>query len=231
MAWHRTGPTGPTPRSGEFTVIRVVTHSRVSTIHPAIDAVLLPARHHRAWRGLLLGSLLALASLALGSRAVHADPAATVQAGDAAPAFKLQDQAGKWHSLADYKGKWVALYFYPKDDTPGCTTQACSFRDNVFAFDKEGAVILGISVDDVASHKAFAEKHGLPFTILADPDKAVSQRYGVLKTYMGVMEMARRDTFIIDPQGRVAKHYESVEPEGHSAVVLADIRTLKAQSR
>ena len=148
--------------------------------------------------------------------------------GAAAPAFKLQDQNGKWHSLADYRGKWVALYFYPKDDTPGCTTQACSFRDNVFAFNKEGAVILGISVDDVASHKAFAEKHGLPFTILADSDKAVTKRYGVLKTYMGVMEMARRDTFIIDPDGRVAKHYESVDPEGHSQVVLDDIKALKA---
>jgi len=89
-------------------------------------------------------------------------------------------------------------------------------------------VILGISVDDVESHKAFAEKHGLPFTILADPDKTVTKRYGVLKTYMGVMEMARRDTFIIDPQGRSAKHYESVKPEGHSAVVLADIKALKA---
>ena len=148
--------------------------------------------------------------------------------GKPAPAFKLQDQTGKWHSLADYKGKWVALYFYPKDDTPGCTTQACGFRDNIFAFNKEGAVILGISVDDVASHKEFAEKHSLPFTLLADSDKAVTKSYGVLKTYMGVMEMARRDTFIIDPQGRIAKHYESVDPEGHSQLVLADIKALKA---
>ena len=139
-----------------------------------------------------------------GMPRAHAAAADAPKVGEPAPAFKLQDQAGKWQSLADYKGKWVALYFYPKDDTPGCTTQACSFRDNVFAFNKEGAVILGISVDDVASHKAFAEKHGLPFTILADADKAVSRRYGVLKTYMGVMEMARRDTFIIDPQGRIA---------------------------
>jgi peroxiredoxin Q/BCP len=153
------------------------------------------------------------------------------QVGAPAPAFKLQDQAGKWHSLSDYKGQWVALYFYPKDDTPGCTTQACSFRDNVFAFKKENAVILGISVDDVASHKAFAEKHGLPFTLLADPDKAVTKQYGVLKTYMGVMEMARRDTFLIDPQGNVAKHYESVEPEGHSKVVLDDIKALKAAKK
>ncbi len=157
--------------------------------------------------------------------------AGTPEVGTLAPAFKLQDQAGKWHSLSDYKGHWVALYFYPKDDTPGCTTQACSFRDNVFAFKKENAVILGISVDDVASHKAFAEKHGLPFTLLADPDKAVTKEYGVLKTYMGVMEMARRDTFLIDPDGKVAKHYESVEPEGHSQVVLDDIKALKAAKK
>jgi peroxiredoxin Q/BCP len=91
-------------------------------------------------------------------------------------------------------------------------------------------VILGISVDDVTSHKEFAEKHSLPFTILADSDKAVTKSYGVLKTYMGVMEMARRDTFIIDPQGRIAKHYESVDPEGHSQLVLADIKALKAKA-
>jgi thioredoxin-dependent peroxiredoxin len=169
---------------------------------------------------LLLAGIWALVSVA----AVAASP----EVGAEAPAFRLQDQNGNWHSLSDYKGQWIALYFYPKDDTPGCTTQACSFRDNVFAFKKEGAVILGISVDDVASHKAFAEKHGLPFTILADPDKSVTKKYGVLKTYMGVMELARRDTFIIDPQGHVAKHYESVEPEGHSQVVLEDIRALKA---
>ena len=154
----------------------------------------------------------------------------TPTVGQAAPAFRLQDQGGKWHALSDYRGKWVAIYFYPKDDTPGCTTQACSFRDNIFAFGKEGAVILGISVDDVSSHKAFAEKHGLPFPLLADADKAVSKSYGVLKTYMGVMEMARRDTFIVDPQGRIAKHYESVKPEGHSQVVIDDIKTLKAKS-
>ena len=157
--------------------------------------------------------------------------AGTPTVGQPAPAFKLQDQDGKWHSLADYKGKWVAIYFYPKDDTPGCTTQACSFRDNIFAFNKEGAVILGISVDDVESHKKFAEKHGLPFTLLADADKAVSKSYGVLKTYMGVMEMARRDTFIVDPQGRIAKHYESVDPEGHSKIVLDDIKALKGKSK
>ncbi len=173
-------------------------------------------------------SLLALAALALAAGPVSAADAPRV--GDAAPGFRLQDQAGQWHQLSDYRGRWVALYFYPRDDTPGCTTQACSFRDNVFAFDKAGAVILGVSVDDAASHEAFARKHGLPFTLLADPDKVVTRRYGVLKTYMGVMEMARRDTFIVDPRGRIAKHYESVNPEGHSAVVLADIEALQGRS-
>jgi peroxiredoxin Q/BCP len=169
---------------------------------------------------------VATAVLLLASAGCAAADAPAV--GSMAPGFKLQDQAGKWHALSDYRGKWVALYFYPKDDTPGCTTQACGFRDNIFAFNKEGAVILGVSVDDVASHKAFAEKHGLPFTILADSDKAVTRQYGVLKSYMGLMELARRDTFIVDPQGRIAKHYESVDPSGHSQVVLEDIKALKA---
>jgi len=183
----------------------------------------------RQLAGLLPAAVLALAVAGVAP-AARADGSATPKIGDPAPAFKLQDQGGKWHSLSDYRGKWIALYFYPKDDTPGCTTEACSFRDNVFAFKKEGAEILGISVDDVGSHKAFAQKHGLPFTLLADPDKTVTKQYGVLKAYMGVMEMARRDSFIIDPQGRIARHYESVDPEGHSAVVLADIKELKAKA-
>jgi thioredoxin-dependent peroxiredoxin len=179
--------------------------------------MLASAARRTALAGLVL---LASAGIAL---------AATPSVGQPAPAFKLQDQDGKWHSLGDYKGKWVAVYFYPKDDTPGCTTQACSFRDNIFAFNKEGAVILGISVDDVESHKKFAEKHGLPFALLADADKAVAKQYGVLKNY-GVAEFARRDTFIIDPEGRVAKHYESVDPDGHSKVVLEDIKAMKSKS-
>ena len=169
-------------------------------------------------------AMLFAALLALAIPALAAAPAV----GSAAPAFKLQDQDGKWHSLGDYKGKWLVLYFYPKDDTPGCTTEACAFRDNIFAFDKEGAVVVGVSVDDVKDHKAFAEKHSLPFTLLADPTKAVARDYGVLKTYMGVMEMARRDTFIIDPQGRIAKHYESVDPAENSKQTLADLKALQA---
>jgi len=190
----------------------------------------LSRRRILAVAALLPALALTLVTLVAGSPSARAEGAAP-EIGKPAPAFKLQDQAGKWHSLADYKGKWVALYFYPKDETPGCTTQACGFRDNIFAFNKEGAVILGISVDDIASHKAFAEKHSLPFTILADSDKAVTKSYGVLKSYMGMMEMARRDTFIIDPKGRIAKHYENVEPEGHSQVVLDEIKALKAGNK
>jgi peroxiredoxin Q/BCP len=150
--------------------------------------------------------------------------------GDPAPAFRLQDQNGKWHALEDYRGRWVVVYFYPKDNTPGCTTQACELRDNIFAFRDIGAVILGISVDDVESHKAFAAEHGLPFPILADADKKVSTSYGVLTRFLGMMELARRDTFIVDPQGRIARHYMKVDPKGHSEMVLAELRRLGAKA-
>src|SRR5688500_16116552 len=136
--------------------------------------------------------------------------------GSAAPEFKLQDQ----------NGKWVALYFYPKDQTPGCTTQACTFRDNIFALRDANAQVLGVSVDDVESHKKFSEKHGLPFPILADPTKETTKKYGVLKTYLGTMELAKRDTFLIDPQGKVVKHYADVDPKADSKNVLADIKAL-----
>jgi peroxiredoxin Q/BCP len=151
--------------------------------------------------------------------------------GTTAPNFRLQDQNGKWHTLEDYRGKWVALYFYPKDQTPGCTTQACDFRDNIFAFRDIGAVILGVSVDDVASHKAFAEKHGLPFTLLADSSKQTAKAYGVLAKLFGVMEVARRETFLLDPQGKVAKRYLDVEPEGHSTMVIRDLKALMAKQK
>ena len=149
--------------------------------------------------------------------------------GTQAPGFRLQDQNGEWHTLEQYRGKWVALYFYPKDQTPGCTTQACDFRDNIFAFRDTGAALLGVSVDTVASHKEFAEKHGLPFPILADSTKKTAADYGVLTKLFGLMEVAKRETFLIDPQGRVAKHYFDVKPEGHSAMVIADLKALKAR--
>jgi thioredoxin-dependent peroxiredoxin len=171
---------------------------------------------------LLHGAVIAL-SLLYATDALAADPPAV---GSPAPAFRLQDQTGKWHSLADYQGKWVVLYFYPKDNTPGCTTQACEFRDNIFAYRELGAVILGVSIDDVASHKAFSEEYNLPFPILADSGKETAAAYGTLTRYVGLVEMARRDTFIIDPQGRVAKHYVKVDPKGHSEAVIADLKQL-----
>jgi len=167
----------------------------------------------------------AFATMLLASAALAADAPAV---GAAAPEFRLQDQSGKWHALKDYRGKWVVLYFYPKDDTPGCTTQACEFRDNIFAYREIGAVILGVSVDDVASHKDFAEKHSLPFPILADSEKKAATDYGTLTKYLGIAELARRDTFIIDPKGNVAKHYVKVDPKGHSELVLADLKQLAA---
>jgi len=171
----------------------------------------------------LQGAAVAL-SMMLAGTALAAEPPAV---GSAAPAFRLQDQKGEWHALSDYRGKWVVLYFYPKDNTPGCTTQACEFRDNIFAYREMGAVILGVSVDDVASHKAFSEQHGLPFPILADSEKTTATAYGTLTTYKD-MVLSQRDTYIIDPEGRIAKHYVKVDPKGHSELVLADLKQLMA---
>jgi peroxiredoxin Q/BCP len=177
-----------------------------------------------------------LASVALAALLVTgfgSAPPATAQGkapavGQPAPAIRLQDQNGQWVTLEQHRGKWVVLYFYPKDNTPGCTTQACEFRDNIFAFRRADAVILGISVDDVESHRKFSEEHSLPFPILADPSKQAATAYGVLYKAMGIMEVARRETFLIDPQGRIARHYPSVNPKGHSELVLADIKALQA---
>jgi thioredoxin-dependent peroxiredoxin len=168
------------------------------------------------------------AATALVCLSVAALAAGIPEVGQPAPGFRLQDQSGAWHELKDYGGKWVVLYFYPKDDTPGCTTQACGFRDNIFAFDKLGTVILGISVDDVASHKLFAEEQHLPFTLLADSTKQTAKAYGVLRSALGLMEIASRETFLIDPQGRIAKHYATVDPKTHSQTVLSDLKALQA---
>jgi peroxiredoxin Q/BCP len=155
------------------------------------------------------------------------DAADQVGVGDAAPEFELYDQDGRLHSLEDYRDQWVVLYFYPKDQTPGCTTEACEFRDNIFAFQRLDAQILGVSLDDVESHQKFAEKHGLPFPLLADTEGHAADAYGV-RTRMFGMTVAKRQTFLVDPQGRIAKHYSKVSPEEHSAEVLADLRELGA---
>ena len=147
--------------------------------------------------------------------------------GASAPEFELSDQNGQLHSLEDYRDQWVVLYFYPKDETPGCTTEACEFRDNIFAYKGLNAQILGVSLDDVESHKAFAENHGLPFPLLADVEGGVSTAYGV-KTRMFGMTVAKRQTFIVGPDGTIAKHYEKVKPADHSKQVLADLKELSA---
>ncbi|NNC77462.1 MAG: peroxiredoxin [Woeseiaceae bacterium] len=149
--------------------------------------------------------------------------------GTTAPEFELPDQEGQLHSLEDYRDQWVVLYFYPKDETPGCTTEACEFRDNIFAYRSLGAQILGISLDDVESHKAFADNHGLPFPLLADTDGVVAESYGV-KTKMFGMTVAKRQTFIIGPDGLIVKHYEKVKPKTHSAEVLADLESISAKT-
>ena len=154
---------------------------------------------------------------------------ATPAVGEAAPAFKLQDQTGEWRSLADYRGKWIVLYFYPKDGTPGCTTQACEIRDDIFAFRKANAAVLGISVDSVDSKKEFAKENSLPFPVLSDAGKEVTRAYGALTSYpqYKLFDIARRDTYIIDPQGRIARRYENVKAEGHSKMVLAELAALQ----
>ena len=151
--------------------------------------------------------------------------------GDVAPDVALPDASGTIHRLADQRGRWTVLYFYPKDDTPGCTVEACEFRDANSTIVERGADVWGVSPQGATSKRAFTEKFGLPFTLLADEDHAVADEYGSWvekqnygKTYWGV---ARR-TFLIDPNGRVAKVWPKVKPEGHAAEVLAALDEAQA---
>jgi peroxiredoxin Q/BCP len=147
--------------------------------------------------------------------------------GQKAPEIKLPDQDGREHRLSDYKGQWVLVYFYPKDDTPGCTKEACMLRDTFPDFKKLKAVVLGVSKDSVKSHKKFADKYKLPFTILADENKEVLQAYGAWgkKKFMGrEYDGIFRMSFLIDPQGKIANIYEKVKPAEHAAEVLADLK-------
>lgn len=152
-----------------------------------------------------------------------------LQVGEPAPNFTLFDQDGVEHSLKQYVGKWVLLYFYPKDDTPGCTTEACSLRDTFPVFEKLQAVVLGVSTDSVKSHKKFADKYALPFTLLADTEKEVVKKYEVYrpKKFMGREFLGTvRTSFLINPAGKIAKIYESVKPNNHAAEVRADLAIL-----
>lgn len=143
--------------------------------------------------------------------------------GEQAPGFNALDQDGGTHSLSEYNGKWVLLYFYPKDETPGCITEACKFRD-AYAILNEKMVILGVSQDGVDSHKHFAQTYHLPFPLLADPDKTIIHAYGA----NGVI-FAKRTSFLIDPAGIIRKIYPTVNPEIHTDEVLRDIQTLTGQ--
>ena len=152
-----------------------------------------------------------------------------LQPGIPAPDFSLPDETGAIHRLADHRGSVVVLYFYPKDDTPGCTTEACNFRDNYSAYTGAGVLILGVSPDSSKSHAKFKEKFSLPFPLLADEGHQVCETYGVWgpKKYMGrEYEGVLRTTFLIDRQGNIARVFENVKPAEHSAEVLAAINSL-----
>lgn len=144
--------------------------------------------------------------------------------GTPAPTFTASDQEGHRVSLGDFAGKWVVLYFYPRDNTPGCTKEACNFRDNYAAIQRRGAVVLGVSGDDAKSHSRFAEKYSLPFSLLADTDHAIARAYGawgLKKNYGREYEGIIRSTVVINPEGKVAKTWATVKPDGHGAQVLA----------
>jgi peroxiredoxin Q/BCP len=157
-----------------------------------------------------------------GARATPPTP------GDLAPDFTLPSQAGVATSLKDFRGKWVVLYFYPKDQTPGCTREAHNFQVDQPKYDQRHSVVLGVSVDSVDSHKKFCAKEGLNFKLLADGNGEVSKAYGSL-TNLGLTKFADRHTFLIDPAGRIAKTYTSVDPGRHSQEVLAALDQLQKQ--
>jgi peroxiredoxin Q/BCP len=146
-----------------------------------------------------------------------------------APDFSLPDQNGAIHTLSEYHGSWVVLYFYPKDDTPGCTKEACNFRDSLKELSELGIVVLGVSKDSVTSHKKFAEKYKLNFPILSDPDHQVIEQYGAWgekkfmgRTFMGII----RQTYLINPDGKIVKAYPKVNPTVHAQEILSDFKSL-----
>ena len=152
-----------------------------------------------------------------------ADTPSTLKVGQKAPAFSLKNSDGKTVKLSDFKGQKVVLYFYPRDMTPGCTTEACNFRDDYSALQKKGVEVIGVSADDVASHKKFADKYSLPFTLVSDPEHAMIEKYGAWaeksmygKKYWGVA----RITYLIDEEGKIAHVFPKVKPDGHSREIL-----------
>lgn len=154
-----------------------------------------------------------------------ADDGALPMVGQLAPAFELPDTRGTRHKLADYRGRWVVLYFYPKADTPGCTRQSCKFRDDWHSFQEMGVVLVGISADTPADNAAFALKFHLPFPLLSDTGGTFARQYGAWMN-LGITGFPRRYTYIIDPDGRIAQVYTDVSVSEHSAEVLTDLKRL-----
>ena len=167
--------------------------------------------------------LLCTGALAVSSARAFGNPP---EIGKPAPSFSLMSHEGKQVSLKDYSGKWVVLYFYPKDFTSGCTLEARNFQRDIAKYEQAGVVILGVSVDDVNSHKSFCEKEGLHFRLLADTDNKVSEEYNSVMEYQG-KKLSARNTFIIDPQGKIAKIFMGVKPMQHSEEVLAALAELQ----
>ncbi|HVC49265.1 MAG TPA: peroxiredoxin [Burkholderiales bacterium] len=149
--------------------------------------------------------------------------------GDLAPDFSLPDAKGKFYHLSDFRGHWVVLYFYPKDDTPVCTSEACSFRDNMAQLSAKGAEVIGISLDTPESHAAFSARYALPFLLLSDTRGETARRYGTLINLI-LVRFSRRDTFIIDPKGRIAQIYQSVDPSTQIPVLLDTLAKLETPS-
>jgi peroxiredoxin Q/BCP len=162
------------------------------------------------------------AACGVGIRA-HAAPAADIQAGSTAPNFTLPSQEDKPVSLTDYKGKWVVLYFYPKDQTAGCTIEAHNFQRDIAKYDAANAVVLGVSLDTVEGHKTWCSKDTFSFKLLADPDHKVVDAYGVPVKNYGVVKFANRETFLISPEGKVVKVWDVKDIQNHSTEVLAEI--------
>lgn len=151
----------------------------------------------------------------------------SLKLGQLAPDFKLIDQHGKIHTLADFQGKWLALYFYPRDDTPGCTKQACTFRDDLHKLADLGAEVVGVSVNNTSSHADFANKYHLQFPLLADNEAEIAARYHSLVN-LGIVKFSRRNTFLIDPQGKIARIYLSASAARNSNEVIEDLKHLQA---
>ena len=148
---------------------------------------------------------------------------------DPAPDFELFDQDGNLHRLSDYNGQWLVLYFYPKDDTPGCTTEACSFRDDIYKIRELKTKIVGISTDDIKSHRKFTKKYSLPFPLLSDKDAVVAKSYGSVFR-VGPFKMAKRHSFIISPIGKIAMIYRKVDPSSHSKEIIEKLKLLTSEN-